>query len=118
MTDTTAPRNTLDVVLSVVFAVLGSGLAVVLGVIGAFLAFVSDSCGASTACDYSQLSAGILIAILLPSVVTVIFIVWMIVRLVRRKRAFWVPLVGAVAAVIGWGIGFLVATTAVPGFLG
>ena len=116
MTDTTAPRNTLDVVLSVVFAVLGSGRAVVLGVIGALLAFVSDSCGASTACDYSQLSAGILIAILLPSVVTVIFIVWMIVRLVRRKRAFWVPLVGAVAAVIGWGIGYLVATSAVPGF--
>ena len=116
MTDTTAPRNTLDVVLSVVFALLAAALAIILGILGITLAFMGDSCGASAVCDYTQLSAGILLAMMLPAVITVVFIVWMIVRLVRRKRAFWVPLVGAVAAVIGWGIGYLVATSAVPGF--
>lgn len=109
--------RTLDIALSAVFGVLAAGLAVVLGVIGVFLAFVSDSCGSSVACDYNQLSAGILLAVLLPAVVTVVFIVWMIVRLVRHKRAFWVPLVGAVAAAAGWAVGFFVATSAVPGFL-
>jgi uncharacterized BrkB/YihY/UPF0761 family membrane protein len=116
MTDTIAPRSTLDITLSIVFALLGAGLAVVLGGLGVFLAFVSDACGSSVECDYNQLSTGILLAVLLPAVITVAFIVWMIVRLVRRKRAFWVPLVGAVAAGAGWGVGFFVATGAVPGF--
>ena len=116
MTDTPAPRNTLDIVLSLVFAVLGAGLAIVLGILGITLAFAGDSCNASAACNFEQLSAGILLAMMLPAVLTVIFIVWMIVRLVRRKRAFWVPIVGAVAAGIGWALGFFVAGTAVPGF--
>lgn len=107
--------RTLDITLSVVFGVLGAGLAVVLGFLGVFLAFVSDSCG-TNACNTDQLTAGILVGTLLPAFVFVIALVVMVVRLVRHKRAFWVPLVGIVASLGAWALGAALAFTAVPGF--
>lgn len=74
-----------------------------LSFISLFFAMISDGCMSGT-CDYSLMTVGYLLSLAGPPVVFVAAIIWTIVRLTRRKRAWWVPLVGAAAALAVWGI--------------
>jgi uncharacterized BrkB/YihY/UPF0761 family membrane protein len=107
-------RRTWDVVLAVLLLVLLVVLAAVAGFAGAFLAMASDPCGSGVACREEQLSAGVLVAMLGPAVVTVVAIASVIERLVRGRLAFWPPLVGMAVAVLVWAGGATLVFGAVP----
>ncbi len=98
-------RPTWDVVVAIALLVVLVAAAVVLGFAGAFLVMASDSCGASTVCDESRLSGGVLVAMLGPAVVALVAIASVVERLVRRRLAFWPPIVGLVVAVLVWAGG-------------
>ncbi|RWZ52472.1 hypothetical protein ELQ90_00470 [Labedella phragmitis] len=101
-----APWSTgrkVDVTASIVLMVLGVIGFVFLAFISLFFAMISDGCMSGT-CDYSLMTVGYLLALAGPPVVFVAAIVWTIARLTRGKRAWWVPLVGAVAALAVWGV--------------
>lgn len=92
-----------DVTASVVLMVLGVIGFAFLAFISLFFAIISDGCMSGT-CDYSLMTVGYLLSLAGPPVVFVAASVWTIVRLTRGLRAWWVPLVGAVAALAVWGI--------------
>jgi|GEM_PF-1541262 uncharacterized BrkB/YihY/UPF0761 family membrane protein len=108
------PVRVWDVIVTIILIVLGIALALVLAVLGSLVVFVSDSC--SDSCNIDQLTAGVYVAVLLPGVLILASSVWAIVRIVRRKVGFWVILLGAAAAILGWMLGAAIAATAVPGF--
>jgi uncharacterized BrkB/YihY/UPF0761 family membrane protein len=93
----------VDVTAAIVLMVLGVIGFVFLAFISLFFAMISDGCMSGT-CDYSLMTVGYLLALAGPPIVFVAAIVWTIVRLTRGKRAWWVPLVGAVAALAVWGV--------------
>ncbi len=93
----------LTIVLLVVYLVvtaMGSFL-------GFFLAFASDSCGASSVCDYDRMGTGMTIAVYGVWAPVLIVLILSIVLLALRRLAFWVPLVGillTIALVVTGGV--------------
>ncbi|MDF2991360.1 MAG: uncharacterized protein K0S37_1874 [Microbacterium sp.] len=91
---------TVSVILIVV-GVVGFGM---LAFVSLFFAMMSDGCYGDR-CDTGLMSIGWLIALLAPPVVFIAAVVWTIVRLVRRKLAWWLPLAGGAVAVAIWVAG-------------
>jgi len=96
VTDAAAPRTrkTWDIVLTISLLAIDLITAVVLSYVAIFLVFASDSCG--TGCNSALLSFATLFGFVSPYVAFVIGLVLSIVLLVRRRRAFWVPIVAFV----------------------
>lgn len=107
-------RRVWDLVLSIVLMAFAAVAGIAIGLIGATLAFAADSC-ADAVCSYDSITAGVLLATFGPPVAVVISIVTTIVVLVRRRLAFWIPLIGVAAGAIFWGIGAVIVTNGVPG---
>ncbi len=84
-----------SVLLTSALLLLSVALAVVLGIMGIFLA-ITDC----RAADCSGVVVGSGIATFGPAAVVLISIVFSIVRLVQRRRAFWIPIMGMGAAVL------------------
>jgi len=99
------PVRVGDVVASIILLVLGAIAFAVLAFASLFLAMMSDGCGSGTNCNYGVMTAGYFVALLVPPVVFVAAAIWTIIRLVRRRLAWWVPLVGAAVALAAWGVG-------------
>ena len=108
------PLRVWDVVLTIVFLVGDAVLALVMSFFGAFLAMASDPCGARD-CNTDLITVGVLAAMALPWIFLVAGLVVSIVLLVKRRLAFWVPLVAAVLIIGSWFIGAAFATAGVPG---
>ncbi|KRF36470.1 hypothetical protein [Nocardioides sp. Soil805] len=109
------PRQTSTVERGVT-ALLMVGLAVLVPVasfLGLFFAMVSDGCTGDTECNGGQIGLGVLVAAGSPVVVFVVALVVVIVRIVRRLPAWWVPLVALVAGAALWGLGAVIAASAV-----
>lgn len=90
-----------DVAITIALLVLLPLLALGASYAGVLLAFASDACSGA-ACDTDLMNAGFWIAVVSPWVVLVIGVIVAIIRLVRHRLAFWVPLVAAVAMVAVW----------------
>jgi cytochrome c oxidase assembly factor CtaG len=69
---------------------------------GLFPIFGTDSCGASTECDLDRFTTGWLASMVIPIAGFVVTLVVTIIRLARGRRAFWVPLAGTGAFVLGF----------------
>ncbi|WP_343048661.1 DUF6264 family protein [Microbacterium immunditiarum] len=107
------PARVWDVVLTVVLLVGLGVLALIVSFFGFFLAMASDPCGVRD-CSTELIGLGMLTAVALPWAVLLAAVVLAIVLLVRRRHAFWVPLV-AVPFVIGsWFVGAFIAAAGVP----
>ncbi|TFD63076.1 hypothetical protein [Cryobacterium ruanii] len=101
----TAGSSTLgSVLVTSALLLLSVALAWVLGIMGILLAVTNCS-----AADCSGLTIGSGIATFGPAAVVLISIVISIVRLVQRRRAFWVPIIGMVVAVLMTVLGGAVA---------
>lgn len=94
-------RRGWDLVITVVLLVLLPLAALACSYAGFFLAFASDACGSVT-CDYGVMNFGLWFAVLAPWVVLLLTVVVAIIRLVRHRIAFWVPLAGIALMAVTW----------------
>lgn len=107
------PGRRADVVVTVVLLVVTVVLGVVATFFGMFTAMVSAGCFGDDTCD-SRVGAGTLITVLAPVVCWVAALVVSVRRMVRRRLAFWVPLVAVLAWFVLVLVGAAVATSAMP----
>ena len=84
-----------------VAGVIGFGI---LAFITVFLVMMSDGCMGGT-CDFDLMTVGWLIALISPPVVFLAAVVWTLIRIARRKTAWWVTVSAAVVGVGIWAIG-------------
>lgn len=108
------PVKVWDVVVTIILLVGAAVLAALASLMGMFLVMASDPCGARD-CSTELITIGWLMGMILPWVVLVVTAVVAIVLLVKRRLAFWVPLVGAVAIVLSLVLAFMVTSMGVPG---
>jgi hypothetical protein len=102
-----------DVVLTIVFLI---GLVVVTAFAsfaGVFLVMASDSCGARS-CSVELITIGWLVGTLMPWVVLIAAATVSIVFMVKRRIAFYIPLLGAVGVAGALVLGFVIAAAGVP----
>lgn len=109
-------RRVWDLVLTIALLVGMLASAVVASLGGVFLVFVTDSCGSVGRCNDAAVTAGVLTGAVGPLVVAAVAVLVAVVRLVRRRIAFWVPIVGSAVIVLVLGGGYLLASSGVPGF--
>jgi uncharacterized BrkB/YihY/UPF0761 family membrane protein len=94
-------RRGWDLALTIVLLVLLPLAALACSYAGFFLAFASDACG-SVSCDEGVMNFGLWFAVIAPWIVLLVSVVAAIVRLVRRRITFWVPLAGIVLMAAMW----------------
>ena len=92
-------RNVTDLVVTIVGLVITGLLALAASVLGLMLVMASDSCGASSDCDTNLIGLGVLLAVVAPWLCWIPALVLTIVRQVRRRVTWWVPIVGGLAYV-------------------
>jgi hypothetical protein len=73
----------------------------------------SDPCG-TVLCSTDLITLGWLIGTLVPWVVLIAAAVWAIIFLVKRKLAFYIPIVGAVGVTAVLVIAFMITAAGVP----
>jgi uncharacterized membrane protein YjgN (DUF898 family) len=103
-------------VVTIVLLVLAGVLAAIMSFFGFFLAMAGDSCGARD-CNSDMIAVGLMVAVALPWLLLIIVAVVAIVMLVKRRIAFWVPLIGGVLIIGSWFLGAAIASAGVPGAL-
>ena len=109
-----AKDRTADVVVTIIeLIMLGLG-GVLLSFFGFFLVFASDSCGISeTHCSTGQIALGVVVAAGGPWLVILGMGAWAVVRLVRRRSAWWVPLLAVPGACLVFALGAALTFNAV-----
>ena len=108
-------RGAVSPVDRVVTVLLLVGLAILVpiaGFMGLLTAMASDGCGAS-ACNDSPMGLGVATSAISPVVVGVAAFVWVVVRWVRGRSTWWVPLVAVVVGAGLWALGALLTFSAV-----
>jgi len=70
-----------------------------------FISAFADSCSAES-CDGELMRAGSLVGLIAPPSLFLAAVVWGLVRITRRKTAWWIVVAGGVAAAIASAIGF------------
>jgi hypothetical protein len=108
------PVKTLDVVVTIVLLVGDGVLAALASFMGMFLVMASDPCGVRE-CSDELITLGWLLGMILPWVAFVATAVVAIVLMVKRRLAFWVPLVGAALIVLSLVLAFAITAAGVPG---
>ena len=80
---------------------------------GLFLGMASDGCVGNARCSGEMITVGIGISTVTPWVVYVVMLGVVIVRWLRRRRTWWVPLAALVVGVALWAVGGFVAVSSV-----
>jgi hypothetical protein len=105
----------VDVCVSIILMIASIALAAAFSYVALFTVVAGDSC-AENVCNYGMFTAGWLLALLAPVVCVAIGITITVVRLVRRRRAWWMPLVAMVVSGLVWWGGLQMVFVAVPDF--
>lgn len=105
----------VDAAVSIVLMIASIALAAALSYVALFTVVAGDSC-AQSICNYDLFTAGWLLALLAPVVLVAIGTTIAVVRLVRRRRAWWIPLVTMVVSGLLWWGGLQMVFVAVPDF--
>lgn len=100
------PVRTGDLVASIVLMVGGAIVFAIVAFFSLFLSMMSDGCGSGGTCRYDLMTAGFLVALLGPPAVFIASVIGTIVRLVIRRSAWWMPLLGVLAGLLVWAVGF------------
>lgn len=108
------PVRVWDVVVTIILLVGDAVLAALASLMGMFLVMASDPCGVRD-CSTELITIGWLMGMILPWVALIATAVVAIVLMVKRRLAFWVPLVGAAAIVGALALAFAVTSAGVPG---
>ncbi|TNM69930.1 hypothetical protein FHN55_01700 [Streptomyces sp. NP160] len=99
------PRSTADLLVSAALLVLAVAGALVATLAGVVLVMAGDGCGIQGECSELGLAAGVGTAALAPWVGVLGLGAWTVVRLVRRRRAWWTALVSLLAVPALWSAG-------------
>jgi hypothetical protein len=99
MTSVQPQRRGWDTILSIILLILFAGWVIVCAFAGALISLVGDSCGSSAECNYDQIGTAAMVGMVGPVVIGLIIAGVTISRLVRKRIAFWVPLLGFVLTV-------------------
>lgn len=91
------PRNTVDLVISIVLMVLLVLLSAATSFVSLFVMMLTDSCSDGS-CDTDGVGLGLGVTLAGPWVVTAVGITATIIFLLRRKLAFGIPIVAGVLA--------------------
>ena len=105
-------RRGWDLALTIILLVLLPLTALACSYAGFFLAFASDACG-SVRCDYAVMNFGLWFAVIAPWAVLLLAVIAAIVRLVRHRITFWVPLVGIVVMAATWFVAAAIVSAGV-----
>ncbi len=105
-------RRGWDLVITVVLLVVLPLAALACSYAGFFLAFASDACG-SVRCDYGVMNVGLWFAVIAPWVVLLLSVVVAIIRLVRHRITFWVPLAGIALMAATWFVAAAIVSAGV-----
>lgn len=97
-------------IILVLVAVIGN---VVVTALAVPLVLLTDSCDVT--CNYTVIESGFIFALAAPSILTLVGIFLTILRVVKRKGAFWVPLATIAAASVALIIGTSVIILGIPG---
>lgn len=109
------PRQT-STVERVVTVLLVIGLAVLVPLasfFGLFFGMASDGCVGDARCSTEQITAGIVISAGSPWAVYLVALAFVIVRWVRRRHTWWVPIAALAAGAVLWALGGFVAVSGV-----
>lgn len=87
---------------AVILLVVSGVIAAALAFAGLFLIFGTDSCGASIECDLDRFTTGWLLSMAIPIIGFLATLIVTIIRLARKQTAFWIPLAGTAAFVVGF----------------
>jgi hypothetical protein len=108
------PVKVWDVVVTIILLVGDGVLAALASLMGMFLVMASDPCGARD-CSTELITIGWLMGMALPWVALIATAIVSIVLMVKRRLAFWVPLLGAALIVGSLALAFAVTAAGVPG---
>jgi len=114
-TITTLSRKPLivwDVIVSVILLLIGAAVSVVITLASLFLAMAGDSCGV-VECNYDQIGTGWIITMAAPTALWLATAAVAIVRMVKRRIAWWFVLIGIVVLLAVWGLGVWLVFSAV-----
>ena len=102
--------STADQVLTIILIVTGLAGCAVGSFVGAFSIMASGGC--SETCNYTMMNVGVAIMVFTPWICWLVFGIWGIVRLTRRKLATLVVVVGGIIAIALYALGlFLLLVT-------
>lgn len=103
--------STADVVLTIVLIVLGFGASVMASFFGAFSIMASDGCFET--CNYTMMNIGVAVMVFTPWICWLVFGIWGIVRLARKKFAVLVVVAGGVLSVVLYIVGIVLLTATI-----
>ncbi|PWJ55522.1 hypothetical protein SAMN06264364_103197 [Quadrisphaera granulorum] len=109
------PRSVADLVVSIALLVVALVTALMTTFAGFMLVMASDSCGIVRECSTSGLTAGVGMSVIGPWVGLLGFGVWAVVRMARRRLAWWTSLAALLAAPVLWLAGAVIVWQAVGG---
>lgn len=102
--------RTADVVVTIIELLLLFAGGLLLSFAGLFLVFASDSCGSGTTeCSTDLIALGVAVAAGGPWVPILGLGGWAVVRMVRRRSAWWVPLAAVPVACLVFALGAALA---------
>jgi hypothetical protein len=113
-TDGSAPRSRWRLIGVSALLLLNLAVGLVLGYLAVILVVAYDSCVLQE-CSYEGFTFGWLLALLGPPVVLLIAALVSILRMVRKRRTWWIPVAGLMVATALWLIGTQLVFSAVPG---
>ncbi|PPI43177.1 hypothetical protein [Rathayibacter iranicus] len=91
-------------------------MSIALGYLAAVLAVFPAQCeGQNFACDFDRIDWGVSIALIGPPILALIAVVVTIVRYLVGRRAFWIPIVGAVLCIGAAFLASWLVTSSIPG---
>lgn len=105
-----AKDRTADVVVTIIELMLLFAGGLLLSFAGLFLVFASDSCGSGgTECSTDLIALGVAVAAGGPWVPILGMGGWAVVRMVRRRSAWWIPLLAVPVACLVFALGAALA---------
>jgi hypothetical protein len=113
-TDRSAPRSRWRLIGVSALLLLNLAVGLVLGYLAVILVVAYDSCVLQE-CSYEGFTFGWLLALLGPPVVLLVAALVSILRMVRKRRTWWIPVAGLMVATALWLIGTQLVFSAVPG---
>jgi hypothetical protein len=113
-TDGSAPRSRWRLIGVSALLLLNLAVGLVLGYLAVILVVAYDSCVLQE-CSYEGFTFGWLLALLGPPVVLLVAALVSILRMVRKRRTWWIPVAGLMVATALWLIGTQLVFSAVPG---